>query len=146
MQIVHGESNATHHVTIGNPAPILGSDGRVWMLATTSRSTFSPYISFSHFVDLMGNHRQLSSTDSVLRFCGFEVGVQMGVLYSDTDGVTWSTARELTDTLMKPNGWTTIFTGIFSHFVCMLLSEPLCHVTLTGSWHFASVHLSVSVS
>jgi len=84
--VVHGESNATHHVTIGNPAPILGSDGRVWMLFSRNNK-------------------------------------QMGVLYSDTDGVTWSAARELTDTLMKPNGWTTIFTG---------LSAGLTLTTTTG--------------
>ena len=33
MSVVHGESNATTHVTIGNPAPILDAvTGRVWML------------------------------------------------------------------------------------------------------------------
>jgi len=37
---------------------------------------------------------------------------EVGVLHTDNEGLSWSAVTELTATLMKPNGWTDIFTGL----------------------------------
>ena len=38
--------------------------------------------------------------------------LEVGVLHTDDQGLTWGAVTELTETLMKPNGWTDIFTGL----------------------------------
>ena len=37
---------------------------------------------------------------------------EVGVLHTDNEGLSWSAVTDLTATLMKPNGWTDIFTGL----------------------------------
>jgi hypothetical protein len=48
---------------------------------------------------------------------------EVGVLHSDNEGQSWSSVTELTSILMKPNGWTTIFTGLSAG----LTLDPLGH-------------------
>ena len=76
IQIVLSESNATHHVTVGNPAPVVDEvSGRVFLWFSRDNA-------------------------------------QMAYLASDDNGVTWSEPVEMSDAIMAPHNWTSIFTGL----------------------------------
>ena len=76
IQIVRSESNASQHVTVGNPAPILDSvTGRVFLWFSRDNR-------------------------------------EMAYMTSDDNGATWSEPVEMTDAIMTPRNWTSVFTGL----------------------------------